>query len=115
MLLKDLSTPVILSSITTAAAFLTLHFINARALQDLGLFAALAVLSAALFSLLVLPHLMPGDGAVSETARKGIIDRIAGFNYSGNRFITYGIVALTIGFFFLTNRVSFDADMMKSN
>jgi uncharacterized protein len=114
-LLKDLSTPVILSSITTASAFLTLHFIDAEALQDLGLFSALAVLSAAFFSLLVLPHLLPANQGEKLSFKNNIIDRIANFNYSGNRYIILTILFLTVVFLFLIRTVSFDADMMKNN
>ncbi len=114
-LLKDLSTPVVLSSITTASAFLTLHFIDAEALQDLGLFSALAVLSAAFFSLLVLPHLLPADKGEKTSFKYNFIDRIANFNYSGNRYIISTILLLTVIFLFMMRSVSFEADMMKNN
>ncbi len=37
LILKNLSTPIILSSLTTASAFLSLYFVNSDALNDLGL------------------------------------------------------------------------------
>ncbi len=58
LIFKNLSTPIILSSLTTASAFLSLYFINSEALNDLGLFAAISILGAAAFSLIVLPHFL---------------------------------------------------------
>ncbi len=115
LLFKDISTPVILSSITTAAAFLSLHFINSKALNDLGLFAAVSVLGAALFSLLVLPHLLKSKKQTEPLHKKGWVDRLAVVPFDKNRWLKLGIVLLTILFFFLARQVSFDADMMKNS
>jgi len=115
LIFKDLSTPVIMSAFTTAGAFLSLRFVNSQALNDLGLFAAISVLSAALFALLVLPHLLPSKKQNQEQVSSGIIDRIAAYNYSGNKILQYGILIVTILFLFLAHHVSFDADMMKNS
>lgn len=112
---KDLATPILLSSITTAGAFLSLHFINSNALNDLGLFAAIAVLSAALFSLIVLPFLLDKKPKQDQRSTPGWIDRIAAYDFSGNKYLSWSILALTIGFIFFSGKVRFDADMMKNN
>lgn len=114
-LLKDLSTPIILSSITTAGAFLSLRFVNSQALQDLGLFAAISVLSAALFSLVVLPHLIRIKNEPEQEPKLGWIDRIAAYPYASNKYLQWGIILFTLAFIFLSQKVSFDADMMKNN
>ena len=88
---------------------------NSQALNDLGLFAAVAVLSAAIFSLLVLPHLLPSKNAEKVITKSNFIDRLAAFNFSGNKYIQYGILSLTLIFIIISSRVTFDADMMKSN
>jgi 1-acyl-sn-glycerol-3-phosphate acyltransferase len=115
LLFKDISTPIILSSLTTAAAFLSLHFINSKALNDLGLFAAVSVLGAALFSLLVLPHLIKGRGQSEILHKKGWIDRLAALPIEKIKWLKPGIVLLTILFYFLAKQVPFDADMMKNS
>ncbi len=43
-LYKDITQPVILSSVTTAVSFLCLIFVRSEALKDLGLFASLSVI-----------------------------------------------------------------------
>lgn len=115
LLLKDLSTPIVMSSMTTAGAFISLRFVNSQALNDLGLFAAIAVLAAAGFSLVILPHLLPGRNTEKRIAKPNIIDRIAAYPYSKNRYLQIGILLLTIVFLFLWKHVNFEADMMKSN
>src|SRR5690606_16344811 len=57
VLFADVTKPVLMSSATTALAFLCLLFLDSRALQDLGLFAAISVLGACIFALLLIPHL----------------------------------------------------------
>jgi len=112
---RNLSTPIILSSLTTASAFLSLYFINSEALNDLGLFAAISILAAAAFSLIVLPHLITEekDGAIKH--KSNWIDKLAAFNFSGNGYLKLAVVIITIVFYFTAQYVGFDADMMKNN
>ena len=59
--LKDLVPPLTIGNITTMAAFLSLLFVNAPAMQDMSLFAAFLLLGVILFVLLVLPHCLPAN------------------------------------------------------
>ena len=115
MLFKNLSTPIILSSFTTASAFLSLYFINSEALNDLGLFAAISILAAAAFSLIVLPHLVGKKANNSIKLKPNWIDKIASYNFSENGYLKLGVVITTIVFYFTAQNVGFDADMMKNN
>jgi len=114
-LLKDISTPIILGSTTTAAAFFTLHYVNSQALNDLGLFAGVSVLAAAFFSLTFLPLLFRRNKTKEIPAKKGLIDRIAAFPFSKNKYILLLILLLTIFFIFTSKNVGFDSDMMNNN
>jgi len=114
LILKNLSTPIILSSLTTASAFLSLYFINSEALNDLGLFAAISIISAALFSLIVLPHLL-GKSNKNGSENSSWLDRIAGYDLSKSGYLKFGIILLTILLYFMSKSVGFDADMMKNN
>jgi len=111
---RDVSTPIAMSSLTTASAFLSLLFINSKALNDLGLFAAVSVLAAAGFSLLVLPHLL-GKGATGKTHTPNFIDSLAELQLHTKPWLKVIVVVLTIFFWFSSKDVSFDADMMKNN
>src|SRR6478672_11553974 len=57
LLYKDITTPLILCGITTSITFLCLFFVKSEALQDLGIFAALSVISTSVFSLVLIPLL----------------------------------------------------------
>ena len=111
---RDVATPIVMSSLTTASAFLSLLFINSKALNDLGLFAAISVLAAAGFSLVVLPHLL-GKDKVGKTYTPNFIDNLASLQLHKKPWLKVVIVLLTIVFWFTAKDVSFDADMMKNN
>ncbi len=113
--LKDISTPVLMSTLTTASAFLCLLFVSSKALQDLGLFAAISVLVAALFSLIVLPHfLRKRDYEKNQRQKqKTIIERITSYPFEKNKILILVIIAITIVSFFYSGKTSFDGDMDK--
>ncbi len=113
-ILNNLSGSIILSSLTTASAFLSLYFVNSAALNDLGLFAAISIISAAIFSLVVMPHLL-GKSKDKRKSNLSIIDTIAKYDYSRGKYLKYIIVIITIILFITSSNVGFDADMMKNN
>ena len=112
---RDVSTPIVMSSLTTASAFLSLLFINSKALNDLGVFAAVSVMAAAGFSLVVLPHFLGLSGKTKKKREPNFIDRIANWQLHKKSTLKIAIVVITIGFWFTSKDVSFDADMMKNN
>ena len=57
LLYKDITKPLLLCGITTSITFLCLFFIKSEALQDLGIFAGLSVVSTSVFSLILIPIL----------------------------------------------------------
>lgn len=112
-LYKDVTKPIVMSSITTAMAFLCLLFIKSRALQDLGLFAAVSVLGASFFALILIPHLYKGNNR--ERNVKTLIDKIAAYEFSKNKVLIVVCVLLCVGAAFTYNQVLFDKDISKMN
>ncbi|TDE10292.1 trifunctional MMPL family transporter/lysophospholipid acyltransferase/class I SAM-dependent methyltransferase [Dyadobacter psychrotolerans] len=55
---KEVSEPLLTGSLTTVLAFTALQFTNSVVLQDFGLFAALSLTGAALFTLIALPIIL---------------------------------------------------------
>ncbi|HYG38878.1 MAG TPA: 1-acyl-sn-glycerol-3-phosphate acyltransferase [Cytophagales bacterium] len=116
--IKDLSVPIIMSCITTSAAFLCLVFVKAEAIQDLGLFAAFNVIGAAIFAVVVLPHLL---GLMKNKIKKGevvestFIDKISSYRFENNRWVILSLIILTIVFYFTSSNVELESDMMKMN
>jgi len=112
--IKELAEPIIISSFTTVSAFLTLFFINSEALHDLGLFAAISVFSASVFTLTILPHFVKANDK-TKTQKPTFLDKIAKIELHKNKYIIYGIITLSIVFMFFTKNVGFNANMMESN
>ena len=114
--LKDLTAPILISSLTTVSAFLSLYFIPSKALNDLGLVAALSVFSAAVFSLVVLPHLLENkQGKTRVEYSNTILDKIARYDFSKNKILVLIILLISIVFIFSSRGVQFESDMTSSN
>lgn len=111
--LKDVSAPIVMSTLTTASAFLCLLFVSSKALQDLGLFAAISVGVAALFSLIVLPHFLKSDKSNEKKKRHSLIEKFTAYPFEKNKYLILSIIAFTIISFFFANKTSFDGDMDK--
>ncbi|MWB93856.1 MMPL family transporter [Flavobacterium sp. GA093] len=111
-LYKDITMPLIMSSSTTAVAFLCLLFVKSEALNDLGIFAAVIVMASAFFSLLIVPHLYKPK----ETEhKKNVIDKLAHFSFHNNKFLIGFCVLITIICFFTYNDVGFNNDLSQLN
>ncbi|WP_072348882.1 MMPL family transporter [Flavobacteriaceae bacterium A100] len=113
MLYKEITKPILMSSLTTALAFLCLLFIESQALQDLGIFAAISVLSSSVFALIFIPQVY--HTKVELSSKKNIIDRIAAYPLHKNKWalILLGVL-LTISTF-TYNKVTFNKDLAKLN
>ena len=113
-LYKDITMPVIMSSSTTAVAFLCLLFVKSDALNDLGIFAAVIVMASAFFSLLIVPHLYkPKENNFEH--KKNAIDKLAHFSFHNNKILIGFSVLITIVCFFTYNNVGFNNDLSQLN
>lgn len=110
---KDITMPLIMSSTTTALAFLCLLFVNSEALKDLGIFAAISVVVSALFSLLIVPHLYKPKA--SKVDKKTILDKAAGFSFERNKFLIISSIVLIGVSFFTFGKVKFNNNLSELN
>jgi len=113
--LKDLSLTIFLCSLTTAVAFFSLLFVQSEVLRDLGLFAGISILGAALFSLVILPHMVKKNNATSQLKPRTIIEKITGFKYESNAIILFFILIITIISLFTYRKAGFEKDMYAMN
>ncbi|HET8737307.1 MAG TPA: 1-acyl-sn-glycerol-3-phosphate acyltransferase [Pricia sp.] len=112
-LFKDVAPSILMSSLTTACAFLCLLFLESRALQDLGIFAAISVLGASVFALLFIPQVYKGTNG--PTARKTILDRWANYQWHRSRW-ALAILALLFAIgIFTYDTVVFNQDIADLN
>ena len=113
-LYKDITMPVIMSSSTTAVAFLCLLFVKSDALNDLGIFAAVIVMATGISSLLIVPHLYkPKENNFEH--KKNAIDKLAHFSFHNNKFLIGFCVIITIICCFTYNDVGFNNDLSQLN
>ncbi|MFK5878059.1 MAG: 1-acyl-sn-glycerol-3-phosphate acyltransferase [Flavobacteriaceae bacterium] len=113
-LYKDVTKPILMSSITTAVAFLCLLLLKSQALQDLGIFAAISVVSTSLFALVIIP-LLYKPKAIKTSDSKNIIERIARYQFSKNRILLAALGLLLVVSFFTSKKVFFNKDLNNMN
>lgn len=83
-LLEDVTGGMLLSSFTTVCAFYCLLFTNSEALRDLGIFAGTGVFTAAIASLIVLPHMLGKPKIDTDEVRVNWIEKLTGYPYHKN-------------------------------
>jgi len=112
---KDISLPILMSSITTAAAFFCLLFVRSDALKDLGMFAGISVLAAALFALIVLPHFLKKDKKNSEKKQYNLIEKFTAIPFHNNKYLIFIVLIITTASLFTFHKAKFESDMDKMN
>ncbi len=112
-LYRDVAQPILMSSLTTALAFLCLLFINSQALQDLGIFAAISVLGASIFALLFIPQVY--KTSEKKEKRATVLDRVASFNFHKSKLALGLIILVFIISIFTNKKVSFNNDLTTLN
>ncbi len=110
-LFKDVAKPLLMSSSTTAVAFLCLLFVHSDALIDLGIFASISVLATAVFTLIILPHIYKGKTLKHSHA----IDKIAKYPFEKNKVLIAFTLLLVLMSAFTYHKVQFDGDLSKIN
>lgn len=112
-LYRDITKPILMSSITTAIAFLCLVFVKSEALNDLGIFAAVSVLLSSIFALILIPLFY--HPAKHESNRSTFLDKIAGIDYSRVKPLVISLAVIFIISLLFFNRVKFNNDISKLN
>lgn len=112
-LFQEITKPILMSSLTTALAFLCLLFLKSQALQDLGIFAAVSVLGASSFALIFIPQVYKVKNTI--ISKKTPIDRFAAIPWHTKKWVVISIVVLFCVSLFTYNKVSFNNDLSKLN
>lgn len=112
-LYMDVAPSILMSSLTTASAFLCLLFLESQALQDLGIFAAISVLGASAFALVFIPQVY--KTVVKSDSKRTFLDRIASYDLHKNKWAIIGLALLLVGSLFTYRTVIFNQDIAKLN
>ncbi|CAM3261004.1 1-acyl-sn-glycerol-3-phosphate acyltransferase [Aequorivita lipolytica] len=112
-LYKDVTEPILMSSLTTALAFLCLLFLDSQALQDLGIFAAVSVLGASVFALFFIPLVYKNP--LSRKQQINVLDKVADYPFHKNKWLLIGLAAVLVVSIFTYQKVEFNKDISKLN
>ncbi len=112
-LYRSVTTPVLLSSITTAISFLCLLFVHSEVMKDLGIFAFIGIMVSAVLSLVFIPHLYRGNRIIE--ARKTFIDRLGAYPFHKNKWLIIGCLLLILVSLFTFKDVTFNGDIANIN
>ena len=113
-LYKEITKPIILSSVTTAVSFLCLVFVRSEALKDLGLFASITVLFASVSALIIIPQLYRPKEKTGKT-NTNFIDKIGSYPYEKNKPLIIGCSLVIIACLFGFRQVGFNEDIGDLN
>ncbi len=119
--LNDVSTPILMSAVTTAVSFLGLLIVSAPALKDMGLFAGISIMFSAFFSLIFIPVLLRRNPSKNEkVVRKPdgfqrLIQQLVTYPFYQKKYLLLFILFISPVFFYLSKQVNFQTDMNSIN
>lgn len=118
--IKDVSFPIIVCGFATAFEFISLLFVSSESLHELGILAAISIITAAFFTMIVIPHILDvtrteKDETEEKNYLERILDRITKYDFHRNKRLLIFMVIVTIVTLAFANRVGFESDMMKMN
>ncbi|QKJ63301.1 MMPL family transporter [Flavobacterium sp. M31R6] len=114
LLYRDITKPLLLCGVTTSITFLCLFFIKSEALQDLGIFAGLSVVSTSVFSLILIPILYKSNGKLF-IPKPNVIDKLGAYSYHKNKFLVGSMLLLLVVSLFTYSKVTFNNDLSALN
>ncbi len=111
--IRDLSFPLTIGSITTILGFLSLQYAASDMLKDLGLFAGFSLIGAAVCSLVFLPHFIRSDKNL--VVKSSWLDTLSSVRLESNKWLVAAIIVITIVLYPFARKVGFEPDMMQLN
>lgn len=116
--IRRVTMPITMSAVTTASAFLCLSIVKAEALNQIGVFAAFAVVFSALSVLIISPLLIRNNLKNQSSGRARISDRIekmVGYSFEKNRILIGLVLLFSILFAFTFQHIRFNGDISSLN
>ncbi len=112
-LYKNITKPLLGCSLTTSIAFLCLIFVKSEVLKNLGFFAAVSVLSSAVFALLIIPHIYKPKP--TDKGKFSWIEKLGNHNFEKNKILVPLISIAIIFGIFTFYKVKFNEDINSLN
>lgn len=116
--LKDVAFPIMVCGIATAFEFISLFFVSSKVLQELGIFAAIAVVVSAALTLIILPQIIDKNKRqhiIEKNYLENLLDKITHFEFDRFKPVLISFSILTAVFIYFAFKVEFEGDLMKMN
>jgi 1-acyl-sn-glycerol-3-phosphate acyltransferase len=118
--IKDVSFPIIVCGFATAFEFITLVFVSSESLHELGILAAISVITASFFTMVVMPHILDitkseTDDTEEKNYLERVLEKITSYDFHKNKLLLIFMVIVSIVTLIFINRVGFESNMMKMN
>jgi uncharacterized protein len=118
--IKDVSFPIIVCGFATAFEFLSLVFVSSESLHELGILAAISVITASFFTMVVMPHILDltrrkEDETEAKNYLERILDKITRYDFHKSSLLLIFMVIFTVVCWMFVDKVGFENDMMKMN
>ena len=111
----SIAQPLIVSSLTTAIAFLCLYAVDSPTLKQLGVFASVSIFSAVLFVLIVTPHFLGTKSLIKKTKSIAFLERIVAIDFDKLKNVKWIILLLTLISIYTSTKVVFNSDLDALN
>lgn len=112
-LFHEVTPAILMSSLTTASAFLCLLFLKSQALQDLGIFAAISVLGASFFAIVFIPQVYRSRS--KRQIKRTLVDHLAESKLHQNKWAIGILAILLVTSMFTYKSITFNKDIAKLN
>lgn len=113
--LKKVSAPILLSSITTAAALLCIYVLKSEALKQFSLFATFGIVFSSLSALIILPFLSKNIKYPKENKTSKLFENLIKPDFHKNKTLIAFILVLSITLAFFVKDIKFNSDISSLN
>ncbi len=109
--IEEQTTPVVLGSLTTIGAFLSLLFTRAELLKDFGIFASLALVGTTMFCIFFLPQFFGEEKIAPSEKALSWLNKINTYPFERKTLLIGAISFISLVSFFTSSWVKFDANL----
>ena len=110
--IKEIKTPLIMSSLTTFSAFYSLTFLSSQAIRQLGMFAAFSIIFTAIIALFVLPGLVKFK---NKGVKRKAIERFSAIEFHNKRLLVTVVLVISFASLFFSTGIEFEEDLEQYN
>jgi 1-acyl-sn-glycerol-3-phosphate acyltransferase len=112
--LREMVSPLLIGNITTVSAFLSLAWLNSKAMSDLGIFGSLVLVATILFVLIFLPIFVK-TRKTNNTGKDVLFGKITSYSFERKKSLLIPVILITAILGWFSMGTSFDANMQHIN